>query len=71
MEWREGRFRKKLVKEVGKIYIEEVIEMVRKARKKKDGRYGKFREGGGREGVERRGVEKEGREGRRERGKVV
>ena len=36
MEWREGRFRKKLVKEVGKIYIEEGIEWVRKMREQND-----------------------------------
>ena len=36
MEWREGRFRKKLVKEVRKIYIEEGIEMVRKMREQND-----------------------------------
>ena len=46
MEWREGRFRKKLVKEVGKIYIEEGIEMVRKEREQRGGRErGKKREG--------------------------
>ena len=67
MEWREGRFRKKLVKEVGKIYIEEGIEMVRKMREQNDWRYTEFR-GGGREGSA--GELKRG-EGKRERGRVV